>query len=127
VQLREIDEAVRPDALRMLEPVAGSALGAERLARRGELRGVDADDGLAACVVTSAGEDGSLVIEAIVVAAEQRGQGLGRAIVETLRSGHERLVAEAAEDAVGFFRTCGFSVRSEGGTPYKRRYVCELG
>jgi GNAT superfamily N-acetyltransferase len=123
VQLREIDSA---DALPLLEPVGGSTLGAKRLAGKGELRGVASGDGLDACVVTSTREDGAVVIEAIAVTPDKRGQGIGRAIVETLRDGSQRLVAEAAEDAVGFFRACGFSVRSEGGTPYKRRYVCEL-
>lgn len=124
MELREIDSA---DALPLLEPVGGSTLGAKRLAGKGELRGVGADDGLAACVVTSTRDDGALVIEAIAVAPERQRQGIGRGIVESLRAGEHRLVAEAEESAVGFFRACGFSVRSEGGTPYKRRYVCELG
>jgi ribosomal protein S18 acetylase RimI-like enzyme len=127
VHLREIDESMRADALRLLEPVGGSVLAAKRLAAKGELRGVETDQGLAACVVTSPRGDGAVVIEAISVAPERRGQGVGRAVVETLAAGETRLVAEAAEDAVGFFRACGFSVRSEGGTPYRRRYVCELG
>ena len=124
MQLREIDNA---DALPLLEPVGGSTLGAKRLAGKGELRGVASNDGLDACVVTSTRDDGAVVIVAIAVAPDKRGQGIGRAIVDALRVGHERLVAETAEDAVGFFRACGFAVRSEGGTPYKRRYVCELG
>lgn len=127
MQLVDIDLAESPDATALLASVAGSMLGATRLAANGRVRGVDGDGGLVACVVTSTADDGALVIDAIAVAPEQRRRGIGRAVVELLRADDERLVAEAAEETVGFFRRCGFDIRSAGGTPYQRRYVCELG
>jgi ribosomal protein S18 acetylase RimI-like enzyme len=127
VQLIDIDVAGDARAKELLASVAGSVLASARLAAKGRVRGLESGDELAGCVVTSTRDDGALVIEAIAVAPDCRGQGLGRAIVEMVRDGHEHVVAEAAEDAVGFFRSCGFAVSSAGGTPYKRRYICALG
>lgn len=126
VELRDLDGELVPVAELLLGSVTGSVLAAKRLVGSGRVRGVEEEGELAACVVTAERGDGALVIEAIVVAPGRRGDGLGRSMIETLRDGLQMLVAEASEDSVGFFRSCGFAIESAGGTPYERRYVCEL-
>jgi ribosomal protein S18 acetylase RimI-like enzyme len=55
-------------------------------------------------------------LTAIAVAAAWRGRGLGRAVVEAAFAelALDSLHAETDADAVGFYRSCGFSVVSLG-------------
>lgn len=126
MELKDLKDELRSDAEQLLGSVTGSLLAAKRLVDGGELRGVEDGGELAGCVVTAERNDGALVIEAIAVAPGRRGEGVGRSIIQALHDGSRTVLVEASEESVGFFRKCGFTVESAGGTPYRRRYVCAL-
>ncbi|HEY8645356.1 MAG TPA: GNAT family N-acetyltransferase [Gaiellaceae bacterium] len=70
-------------------------------------------------------DGGMLKLRRIGVVESERGKGVGRSMLDALAAdGSDAIVAEVEENAVGFFRSCGFAIESAGGTPYKRRYVC---
>lgn len=65
----------------------------------------------------------------IAVAPSQRQKGIGRSMVEDLLAmeGLRDLVAETDSEAVGFYRRCGFIVRSLGEKyPGVERFLCTL-
>lgn len=69
---------------------------------------------LAGVLVTRA-LPGGLEIQSLAVAAAQRGQGVGRAMVDWAAEALELpLWAETDADAVGFYARCGFEVVSLG-------------
>ena len=122
MEIVELDPATA-DVQPLLAEAAGSALASARLvarARAGELMllGAEEEGRLIGCVAYDRER-----IAAIAVTPDQRGRGIGRALVERL---DRPITVEATEDSVGFFRTCGFSIESAGGTPYVRRYIGTL-
>jgi ribosomal protein S18 acetylase RimI-like enzyme len=62
----------------------------------------------------------------IAVAPGWRNQGLGRSLVDALaeRLGARRVVAETDDDAVDFYRRCGFAVEDAPAKFGKARYRC---
>ena len=73
-------------------------------------------------------DEGRGVIRHIAVSPTVRRSGVGRAMIdEAMRDlGLRSLVAETDEDAVGFYRSCGFTVRSLGHKyPGVERFFCE--
>ena len=65
----------------------------------------------------------------IVVVPENRGQGIGRKLIEAVfKNFHlKKLIAETDQDAVGFYRCCGFGVKSLGEKyPGTERFECIL-
>ena len=68
-----------------------------------------------------------VVLEYIAVAPESRGDGIGRALVDSLASVSGRVVAETDNDAVGFYRALDFDIGpapSDPRWPGRRRYRC---
>lgn len=68
-------------------------------------------------------------ILSIAVAPQARGTGAGRALVEHTRTtlACRSILAETDDDAVGFYRACGFQVESLGEKyPGVVRYRCVL-
>ena len=65
-------------------------------------------------------------IRSIAVAPHWRGEGLGRSLIETLaeRTHAERVVAETDDDAVGFYRRCGFTAEDAPPKFGRPRYWC---
>jgi ribosomal protein S18 acetylase RimI-like enzyme len=123
--LIEITESRRPEAASLLEP-AGTGLAATALDEDAGAFGIEEAGRLVGCVVVRDRDDESSEILAIAVLPERRRTGIGRTLVTELRDRGRPLVAETSEEAVAFFRSCGFAITSKGGTPYRRRYVCEL-
>jgi GNAT superfamily N-acetyltransferase len=83
----------------------------------------------AAGVVACAGveRDGSeIVLHSVGVSAERRGRGVGRALVDALAdvATASRLVAETDDDAVGFYRSCGFAVEPAAPRDGRARFRC---
>lgn len=67
------------------------------------------------------------VIRFLGVLEDHRGEGIGRSLVEhaITRMRSDRIEAETDDDAKGFYRKCGFAVRSIGEKyPGVIRYLC---
>lgn len=72
---------------------------------------------------------GRVVIRHIAVMPPARGRGVGRMLIDgaaaALGTGAS-LIAETDQDALGFYRACGFSVLSQGEMyPGVERFLCE--
>jgi len=65
-------------------------------------------------------------IRSIAVAPDWRRQGLGRMLLDALteRFGTQRIVAETDDDAVDFYRRCGFTVEDAPPKFGRTRYWC---
>ena len=69
------------------------------------------------------------VIEHISVDPDQRGQGIGSAMINELAKQFSltKLTAETDNNAVGFYRKCGFEISSLGEKyPGVKRFRCDL-
>lgn len=116
-----------PDVIALINAGADSVPAAARL--REAVRSDDAQllgwlDGERLVGFVVVDRDGA-TLRRIGVVESERGKGVGRSMLDALAADHSgSIVAEAEENAVGFFRSCGFAIESAGGTPYKRRYVC---
>jgi N-acetylglutamate synthase-like GNAT family acetyltransferase len=85
------------------------------------------DDGrVVACIGVERAESGDVVVRSIAVAQDRREQGLGRSLVDALAAvvNARQLVAETDDDAVGFYRRCGFSIEETGLEAGRVRYRC---
>ena len=83
------------------------------------------DGAWAGLIVLSVTED-TAVIRAIATEQDARGRGVGRFMMEqamTMR-GLSELTAETDNDAVGFYRRCGFAVEVCGRIDGRTRYRC---
>jgi len=73
--------------------------------------------------------DGETIgMRSIAVDPSTRHRGLGRALIDALaeRLGARRVVAETDDDAVGFYRSCGFAIESARPKFGRARYWCVL-
>ena len=82
---------------------------------------------IAGCLGLALGDAGQATIRHIAVAPDRRGQGIGTALIRhavaTFALTH--LSAETDRDAVEFYRTCGFVIRSLGELyPATERFLC---
>ncbi len=71
---------------------------------------------------------GSYEILHIAVLPEFRGLGLGNKIIESIikKKDIEKLIAETDDDAVLFYKKCGFEIRLlESDYKQSKRYLCE--
>jgi len=127
------DQAVRELlAVAADHPIAETAAAAcRRYAGQAEweLAGWDRDGTVVACIGTERAGPGVVRIRHLAVAADARGQGIGRSLIrrlcQDLQSG--RLLVEADAETVGFFRKCGFSTAPlSGGDVDSQRFLCEL-
>lgn len=69
---------------------------------------------------------GTIGIRSIAVAPTWRNRGLGRTLIDTLAewAGAKRVVAETDDDAVGFYRRCGFAIEDAAPKFGRARYWC---
>ena len=71
--------------------------------------------------------DATVLICHIAVDPSSRGIGVGRQLIDhaSASTGEPRLVAETDSDAVGFYRACGFEIKSLGEKyPGVERFRC---
>jgi len=68
----------------------------------------------------------TIAINSIAVAPEWRSRGLGRALIDELaeRMRADQIVAETDDDAVDFYRSCGFIINDKAPKFGRRRYWC---
>ena len=69
---------------------------------------------------------GTIGIRSIAVAPAWRHRGLGRTLLDSLagRAGASMVVAETDDDAVGFYRRCGFAIEDAPPKFGRPRYWC---
>jgi GNAT superfamily N-acetyltransferase len=99
--------------------VAAAALIAASRADEGSaISGLTVNDRLVAVCITRR-IPLSLEVAAIAVAPDERRKGYGRACLQDAlrRAGRLPLVVESPEDAVGFFKACGFKIVSRRVSP----------
>jgi len=124
---RQDEPAVRA----LLACAHGSAASADRAAARyrsGEWVLIGWEDGsaLVACAGVERVASDEIAMRSVAVARERRRQGNGRALVDAVAGAAtaRRLVAETDEDAVGFYRSCGFSTERIEPTAGRARFRC---
>jgi len=83
-------------------------------------------DEILACVGAERLGEGTIGIRSIAVEPARRRRGLGRTLLDALAEPLEagRIVAETDDDAVGFYRRCGFSVEDAPPKFGRARYWC---
>jgi ribosomal protein S18 acetylase RimI-like enzyme len=120
-----------PDVLGVLEQSHGSAAALEEARahyRSGEWLLLGWQDGYE--VLAGAGAEkydaDTIGIRSIAVVPSRRNKGLAHPLVDALseRMDAERVVAETDDDAIGFYRRCGFSVQDAPPKFGRRRYWC---
>jgi N-acetylglutamate synthase-like GNAT family acetyltransferase len=83
-------------------------------------------DEIVACAGAEQHAEATIGIRSIVVAPGWRHRGLARGLIDALaeRMGAEQVVAETDDDAVDFYRRCGFSVEDAPPRFGRARYWC---
>jgi N-acetylglutamate synthase-like GNAT family acetyltransferase len=124
---RHDERAVRE----LLRHATGSASSAERARRRvadrdWALVGWEEEGELAACAGVERLAEDAVELHAVAVVPARRGRGVGRALVDAVAAviNAPELVAETDDDAVGFYRRCGFDVTPAGTRGGRPRYRC---
>jgi ribosomal protein S18 acetylase RimI-like enzyme len=124
---RQDEPAIR----RVLERSHGSTEALEEACARyrsGEWSLIGWRDGeeLLACAGAEKLGGGTIGIRSIAVAPAWRNRGLGRALIDALAegAGATRIVAETDDDAVDFYRRCGFAVEDAPPKFGRARYWC---
>jgi ribosomal protein S18 acetylase RimI-like enzyme len=124
---RQDEPAVR----RVLEQSHGSPAALEEACahyRSGEWTFIGWQEGheILACAGAENLGSGTIGIRSIAVAPTWRDRGLGRALIDSLaeRARAKRVVAETDDDAVGFYRRCGFAVEDAPPKSGRPRYWC---
>jgi N-acetylglutamate synthase-like GNAT family acetyltransferase len=81
---------------------------------------------IVACAGAERLDSDTIGIRSIAVVPLWRSHGLGRALLAALveRAGAKKVVAETDDDAVGFYRRCGFSVADAPAKFGRSRYWC---
>jgi N-acetylglutamate synthase-like GNAT family acetyltransferase len=79
-----------------------------------------------ACAGAETLSSDTIGIRSIAVAPAWRNLGLGRKLIDALaeRADAKRVVAETDDDAVGFYRRCGFAVADASPRFGRARYWC---
>jgi len=83
-------------------------------------------DEILACAGAEQHPNATIGISSIAVAPGWRNRGLAATLIDALveRLHAERVVAETDDDAVGFYRSCGFTVEDTEPKFGRRRYWC---
>jgi N-acetylglutamate synthase-like GNAT family acetyltransferase len=83
-------------------------------------------DEILACAAAENYDANTIGIRSIAVVPSWRNKGLAHALVDALaeRMDAERVVAETDDDAVRFYRRCGFSVEDAPQKLGRARYWC---
>ncbi len=122
-----------PAVLSVLKQSHGSAAALEEARnhyRSGEwlFIGWQEGDEILACAGAEQHPNATIGINSIAVARGWRNRGLARALIDALaeRMGAERVVAETDDAAVGFYRSCRFTVEDKAPKFGHRRYWCVL-
>ncbi len=91
--------------------------------------GIRHGDDVIACAGAEWFDPETVGVRSIAVAPGWRKQGLGRRLLDALtdRFGTTRIVAETDDDAVGFYRRCGFTVEVAPPKFGRHRYWCTRG
>jgi ribosomal protein S18 acetylase RimI-like enzyme len=120
-----------PAILRVLERSHGSAEALEEVRshyRSGEWTFIGLQDGeeVVACAGAERLDDDTVGIRSITVEPAWRNRGLGRALLDALadRLRAQRIVAETDDEAVGFYRGCGFVIEDAPPKFGRPRYWC---
>ena len=79
-----------------------------------------------ACAGAETLSRGTIGIRSIAVAPAWQNRGFGRTLIDALaeRAGATQVVAETDDDAVGFYRRCGFAVEDAPPKFGRARYWC---
>jgi ribosomal protein S18 acetylase RimI-like enzyme len=125
---RQDEPAVR----RVLERSHGSTEALEEACahyRSGEWAFIGWQEGeeILACAGAEKLNSDTIGIRSIAVAPPWRNRGLGRTLIDALAERApwaERVVAETDDDAVGFYRRCGFAVENAPPKFGRARYWC---
>jgi GNAT superfamily N-acetyltransferase len=124
---RQDEPAIR----RVLEQSHGSTEALEEACahyRSGEWTFIGWQEGeeILACAGAEELSSGTIGIRSIAVAPAWRNRGVGRKLIEALaeRASAKRVVAETDDDAVGFYRRCGFTVEDAPPKFGRARYWC---
>ena len=124
---RQDEPAVR----RVLERSHGSTEALEEACahyRSGEWTFIGWQEGeeILACAGAEQLTGGTIGIRSIAVAPVWRHRGLGRTLLDSLagRAGASMVVAETDDDAVGFYRRCGFAIEDAPPKFGRPRYWC---
>jgi len=124
---RQDEPAVR----RVLERSHGSTEALEEACahyRSGEWTFIGWQEGeeILACAGAEQLPGGTIGIRSIAVAPAWRHRGLGRTLLDSLagRAGASMVVAETDDDAVGFYRRCGFAIEDAPPKFGRPRYWC---
>ncbi|TMK93300.1 MAG: GNAT family N-acetyltransferase [Actinobacteria bacterium] len=124
---RQDEPAVR----RVLEQSHGSTEAREEACahdRSGEWTFIGWQEGeeILACAGAEQLTGGTIGIRSIAVAPAWRHRGLGRTLLDSLagRAGASMVVAETDDDAVGFYRRCGFAIEDAPPKFGRPRYWC---
>jgi len=107
----------------------------ERLKRRAEKYSADKNtfvyackiDGVYAGIVVLKTENGTAEILDIAVNPKYRKKGLGKSLIDFIFNQFpiDTITAETDDDAVGFYKKCGFAVASVGAVCDTKRYFCK--
>lgn len=83
-------------------------------------------DDMVACAGAEEHANATIGVRSIVVAPNWRNRGLARALIHALaeRMRADQIVAETDDDAVGFYRRCGFCVEDAPPKFGRPRYWC---
>jgi len=124
---RQDEPAIR----RVLEQSHGSTEALEEASahyRSGEWTFIGWQEGeeILACAGAEQLTGGTIGIRSIAVAPAWRHRGLGRTLLDSLagRAGASMVVAETDDDAVGFYRRCGFAIEDAPPKFGRPRYWC---
>ena len=124
---RQDEPAIR----RVLEQSHGSTGALEEACahyRSGEWTFIGWQDGeeILACAGAEKLSSSTIGVRSIAVAPAWRNRGVGRTLIDALaeRAGAKRVVAETDDDAVGFYRRCGFAVEDAPPKFGRARYWC---
>lgn len=124
-----------PEVLTLLKPSVFNPT-PERLKDRAEKYSADKNtfvyackiDGVYAGIVVLKTENNTAEILDIAVKPEYRKHGIGRRLIDFIFSQFpiDNITAETDDEAVGFYKKCGFAVASVGAVCGTKRYFCKL-
>lgn len=124
----------REEAVRLLAYAASAERAADEYdqytaSQTMQLYGFADGGGIVGCIGVAFIQPGELEIRHIAVLSSARGKGYGKAMIEAVQEklNPHAIIAETDWEAVGFYRSIGFSVTSLGEKyPGVERFYCQL-